>query len=110
MQLLTWLSERFENGLDYEDAAELCKGIYSSLNVLPGTVDVAGLSMETIADVFAELSKVGIVKGYASYRAVLYGANYHAVTDKGHWIEIQASILKRGSSYDKDRVRHLTGV
>ncbi len=63
--------------------------------------------MDGLATIFADVTKRGLVKNYFSYKAVLYGANYHDIFDKGHWIEVMASILKLKTKVDLDRVKTL---
>lgn len=103
MKLFDFLSEQFPDGIPYEDAVDICLGIYSSNNILPSEVQKDDLTMVGIADVFARLAQAGLIKNYSSYKAVLYGANYHSIEDKGHWIEIQASILKLKVTYNVDK-------
>jgi hypothetical protein len=107
MQLIDLLLTHFKDGLQYEDAVELCLAIYSCNNILPVQVEQNGLCMNSIAETFANIAKLGLIKNYFSYKATLYGANYHAIEDKGHWIEIQASIFKLKTTYDIDLARKL---
>lgn len=82
------------NGLVYDDAAQLCLRLHCvSYPGLPNFREP--LTKEYLSVTFAALSRKGWVLG-PYLTAALYGANFHAVTDKGHWIEVIASIFKRG--------------
>lgn len=107
MRLVDFLRDKFRNGVQYEDAAQLCISMYSAGAILFDQTIDEDLSMERIAEAFAELSKEGLVRNSFSYKSSIYGANYHSIEDKGHWIEVQASILKLKTSYDVDRIRKL---
>lgn len=107
MRLFDFLREQCQSGIQYEDAVELCLAIYSSSDILPDVVQKDDLSMDTIAEAFAASARLGLIKDYASYKAIPYGANYHLLAEKGHWIEIQASLLKSKTSYDLNRVKTL---
>lgn len=107
MHLIDLLLEHFKDGLQYEDAVELCLAIYSCNDILPIPVEQDGLCMNNIAEAFSNIAKLGLIKNYFPYKATLYGANYHAIEDKGHWIEIQASMLKLKTSYDINSARKL---
>lgn len=107
MRLLDYLQEWLKQGVSYEDAAELCKAIYCRSDILPAIVEQSDLSMESIASAFSEICKRGLINGYSPQKAIASGANYHAVTEKGHWIEVQSSILKLAATYDTERVNQL---
>lgn len=47
---------------------------------------------------FARLS--GSITDDARLLASKYGANFRAVNEKGHWIEVIASIFKKGNTMD----------
>lgn len=107
MRLADFLCEKFQDGIQYEDAAQLCMSIYCIGNILPEGVIDDELSMDRIAEAFSELSRKGLIKNYVAYKSVSYGANYHSIDDKGHWIEVQASILKLKTVYDTERCKVL---
>lgn len=107
MRLVDFISGHFRDGIQYEDAVRLCLAIYSSSNILPISVQQDDLCMDGIAKAFASVAKLELIKNYASYKATLYGANYHSIEDKGHWIEIQASIMKLKTTYDVELVKTL---
>jgi hypothetical protein len=107
MRLVDFLRDKFRDGIQYEDAAQLCLSLYCASDILFIRAIDEELSMDRIAKAFSEISKQGLVRNYSPYKSIIYGANYHSVEDKGHWIEVQASILKLKTTYDVDRVRIL---
>ena len=107
MKLRDFLLENFRDGIPYEDAVQLCMSIYSFADVLPVRVPKEELSIDGVAEVFSDVSRHGLIKHYLPYKAVLYGANYHSVCDKGHWIEVMASIFKLQTTINMDRVKAL---
>ncbi len=98
MDLEAYIEESFPQGLPYNDAAQLCLRLYCSVDGLPERLR-AQCSKDGLADVFASLARRGFVTT-APRMAALYGANFHDVRDKGHWIEIIASIFKKGDTVD----------
>lgn len=105
--LLGYLGEKFKGGIAYEDATQLCLAIYCIADVLPVPIPKDELTMDGLAEIFAEAARRGLVHDYAAYKAVPYGANYHGVADKGHWIEVMASVLKVSTKVDVDRIKKL---
>jgi hypothetical protein len=77
------------------------------VNILPPGVVDDELSMDVIAEAFADIARHGLIKEYVSYESVPFGANYHSIEDKGHWIEVQASALKKGMKCEVERVERL---
>lgn len=107
MRLLDYLQEWLKQGIPYEDATDLCKAIYCRSDILPAVVEQSDLSMEPIASAFSALCKRGLISGYSPQKAIVSGANYHEITEKGHWIEVQASILKLAATYNTERIDQL---
>ena len=112
MDLEAYIEEAFPQGLPYNDAAQLCLRLYCSVDGLPNQLH-AQCSKDGLADVFASFARRGLVTT-APQMAAIYGANFHDVRDKGHWIEIIASIFKKGDTVDpsvgkalSDRLNHL---
>jgi hypothetical protein len=107
MRLADFLGTKYSKGLLYDDAVQLCLAIYSSRDILPAGAINEDLTMDQIAEAFSELSARGLIRAYRPDIAAAYGANYHPVDSKGHWTEIQASILKMQCTYDRHRVEIL---
>jgi len=87
----------FPSGLQYLDAAELCLGFYcfdsKAFNIETEEI----LDKDHIADCFAQLAQEGKVLNFHPALSVRFGAQYHDSRDKGHWIEVIASIGKLGN-------------
>jgi hypothetical protein len=58
-------------------------------------------SKDGLAVVFAKLAGRGFLTD-KPLMASLYGANLHSVQEKGHWVEVIASIFKKGDTVDRD--------
>jgi len=78
----------------YDDAAQLCLRLYSVTDGVPPSF-LEQLTRQGLADAFAELARSGWVRG-PTLPAPRYRASFHDVTDRGHWIDVIASIFKRG--------------
>ena len=107
MRLTDYLQNKFFNGIPYEDAAQLCLSIYCAKDIFPHGVVDDELSLENIADAFSNIAILGFIKNYSLFKSVTYGANYHSIQDKGHWVEVQASALKLNTTYDLEYVKAL---
>jgi hypothetical protein len=104
--LASYLTKQLPEGLAYDDAAQLCQRLYCTVDGVPE--QFLPLSKPKIADIFSELAVSGWVREQDSQLRSLYGAQFHEVTDKGHWIEVMASILKKGSDiHDLERGEEL---
>jgi len=55
------------------------------------------LDKEHIAECFAQIAQEERVLNYHPALGVRFGAHYHDIRDKGHWIEVMASISKLGN-------------
>jgi len=95
MNLEQFIESAFEEGLPYNEAAQLCIRIFCSAEGIPSRLHEQ-CNKDAIASAFASLAAKGFVKGATSESAV-YGANFHNVTDKGHWVEVMASVLKKSN-------------
>ena len=49
-------------------------------------------------------------EGDAHLTAAIYGANFHDTKDKGHWIEVMASIFKMQGTADAERGKTLVKI
>src|SRR6266852_1582838 len=104
--LVGYLEQRFPKGLSYDDAAQLCLHLYCTVGDLPEPLR-ENANKHTLADTFAALAKWGWVKDQSSPFQAAYGANHHAVSDRGHWVEIIASIFKKGNTVNEARRKEL---
>jgi len=80
--------------MTYPDAVQLCLRLYITIDGVPQ--ELLPLSKETLGDAFAELAGSGWIECEKLWHSSIYGANFHQVTDRGHWIEAIASIFKKG--------------
>ena len=94
------IEKSFPLGLPYNSAAQLCLRLYCTVDGIPAEYHEA-CSKEGLAQTFTILSANGFVKEGESESA-LYGANFNSINDKGHWIEVMASILKQGNTRDNE--------
>ncbi len=108
--LASYLKERIPQGLSYRDAAQLCQRLYISCS---GVADsLQPLTGRDLADNFAELAGAGWVLDQDSPYRALYGAHYHEITDRGHWLEVMACVTKNPERVDLargERVAELVG-
>ena len=106
MSLTDYLRRNFPTGLPYDDAAQLCLHLYCVASDVPEHLQER-LSRQSLADTFAELVRSGWVSDQESPLRAFYGAHLHDVADRGHWIEVIASIFKKGNVRDIARGNHI---
>lgn len=92
--LATYLEGRIPDGMSYPDAVQLCLRLYCTVDGVPK--DLLPLNKEIIADAFAKLAGNGWVRPDKLWQSSIYGASLHQITDRGHWVEVIASIFKKG--------------
>ena len=98
MNLEQYIRSVFPEGLNYNDAAQLCLRLCCCVDGLPKELH-SQCSKEGLALTFAKLSKDGFLFGRC-VEAILYGANHQDIRDKGHWMEVATSVLKIGNTVD----------
>ncbi len=98
MTLEFLIKRSFPEGLSYNEAAQLCLRLYSVADCVPEALQ-SECNKNDLAVLFSGLSESGFLNS-DNLEAVLYGANFHDVNDKGHWIEVIASIFKKGDTVD----------
>jgi len=99
--LASLLQKRRPDGLAYIQAAQLCQRLFISIVGVPD--DCVPQSGAELADAFAELSRSGWVRHQDDCYRALYGAHFHEVTDRGHWLEVMACIVKNPERIDRSR-------
>jgi len=98
MNLETYISGAFPQGLSYNEAAQLCLRLYRRVDGIPEELQKE-CSKDGLADVFSRLEARGFLNT-EPLTAGYYGANFHNVKEKGHWIEVIASIFKKSDTVD----------
>jgi hypothetical protein len=98
MSLESYISESFENGLQYNEAAQLCLRLFCSLDKVPVKYHTA-CDKSNLSTIFASLSMKGlIIKDDSS--AVLYNAHSYSVKDINHWLSVIDSMFTIGDTVD----------
>ena len=92
--LAKYLESRIPCGLDYSDAAQLSIRLYTTVAGVPN--ELLPLIKERLGDDFAQLAQSGWIASDDLGLSSAYGASFHHVTDRGHWIEVNTSIIKIG--------------
>ena len=95
---------KFETGIRYPDAVELCVAIFCSVDWLP-EVKSEHCSKSAIAAVFGSLAKEGFIFDFSI--ATVPAAQISHFTDKRHWLEVLDNAMKSDHFYDSDKVKEL---
>ena len=98
MDLHRYIQNGIPEGLRYNEAAQLCLRLYCTLDGLPEELH-AECTKDGLADVFSKLAGEGFLND-APLISSIYGANFHHVCEKGHWVEVIASIFKKENIRD----------
>src|ERR1035441_4335664 len=86
--LAPYLRTQLPEGMSYMDATQLCLRLYGDVDGVPQQL-LPLLSKETLSHTFAELARTGWVHDDKLLHS-FYGIFLHAVTDRGHCIELMA--------------------
>ncbi len=100
MNIEEYIKSSFPDGLQYNMAAQLCLRLFCTVVEVPSSLHEE-CTKQNLAHVFTQLALKGFVKG-STLESAIYGANHHEVTEKGHWVEVIASIFKIGDTVDKN--------
>ena len=92
--LASYLKAQLPEGMCYYDSVQLCFRLFCTVDGVPKAL--LPILKETLGDAFARLASIGWVRDDDAGYSVLYGASFHRVTDRGHWIEVISSIFKKG--------------
>ena len=98
MDLHRYIQNGFPEGLRYNEAAQLCLRLYCSLDGLPEELHTK-CTKDGLADAFSKLADEGFLSDEPLASAI-YGANFHHTNEKGHWVEVIASIFKKENIKD----------
>jgi len=99
MNIEEYIKNSFPDGLQYNMAAQLCLRLFCTVEEIPYSLHEE-CTKQNLAQVFTELALKGFIKG-STLESSIYGANHHEVTEKGHWVEVIASLFKIGDTVDK---------
>lgn len=98
MDLQRYIQNKIPEGLQYNEAVQLCLRLYCSLDGLPEELH-AECTKDGLADTFSKLVSKGLLND-APLTPSIYGANFHPLSEKGHWVEVIASIFKKENTRD----------
>jgi hypothetical protein len=98
MELQQYIARAFPDGLSYNDMAQLCLRLYGTVEGMPSELH-AQCSKDNLVEVFSRLAGSGFIKDDIQTSS-LYGANFHSENEKGHWVEVIASIFRSGDTVD----------
>ncbi|AXT52256.1 hypothetical protein D1818_15935 [Aquimarina sp. BL5] len=101
-----YLNQSLSSNIQYRDLSNLCLTLFCNVSVLPETFQSLKLDKESLANIFSKIAKEKMIPSYPS-TASLYGASFHNTYDKGHWLEVMASILKMGNEPDTKEAEKL---
>jgi len=93
------IENSFPLGLSYDSAAQLCLRLYSTLDGVPDEFHEE-CNKEGLSKAFSKLATNGFIQ-QGERDTAYYGANFHSINDKGHWVEVIASIFKCGDTVDE---------
>ena len=99
--LYQYLEANVPKDVKYFDLAQLCIGLHIYTDGLPSTLAV-GFDKETEAEAFACFVKNNFPKDFGKEFWTHFGAGFHSVYDKGHWLEVIASMYKQNDVFDQD--------
>jgi len=97
--LFDFLEKNITDDIEYMDLSQLCLGIHCYTDGLPPAL-TEGLDKDDQAEAFARYVKNHFDAEYGKLMWAYYGANFHSVLDKGHWLEVIASLYKKGDTFD----------
>ena len=104
--LMQYLLDRLPADIAYDDLAQLCLGLHCYVDGVPSDLQPL-LNKEDQAEAFADFVRNRFDEDYGTGESAKYGANHHRPTDKGHWIEVIASMYKTGGAFDAEREREI---
>jgi hypothetical protein len=100
--LWEFLEAKLPDDIEYFDLVQICLGLHCYVNGIPEHIQPC-LNKNDQAEAFARFVASHFDDKYGDVYWSCYGARFHRVTEKGHWIEVIASIYKKGGTWDKVR-------
>jgi len=101
--LYDFLEKKVPWDIGYMELAQFCLSLHCTAEGLPLELS-DGFDKDIQASAFARFVSNHFDDKYGIPMAAYYGANFHRATEKGHWIEVIASIYKKGDTMDEDLV------
>ncbi|TPN87381.1 hypothetical protein [Aquimarina algicola] len=101
-----YLNQSLPNDIQYRDLSNLCLTLFCNVSILPDKFQSIKLDNENLAIILSKIAKEKAIPSYPS-TASIYGASFHNSYDKGHWLEVMASILKLGTQPDTKEAEKL---
>ena len=89
----SYLNQILPNDISYRQLSNLCLTLFCTCSILPEKFRNIILDKESLAIIFSKIAKEKEILSYPPI-ASFYGASFHDSHDKGHWLEVMASILK----------------
>jgi hypothetical protein len=100
-QILAFLVQRLPKDIGYLDLAQLCMGLHINIEGFPTSLS-QGCNKDEEAEAFARFVEANCDRDYGKAYSSIFGSTFHRVNEKGHWIEVIASIYKIGDTYNSD--------
>ncbi|WP_025664646.1 hypothetical protein [Aquimarina megaterium] len=104
----SYLNQSLPSNIDYRALSNLCLTLFCTIDILPEKFQSLELNKENLAILFSKIAKEKEIPSYPPI-ASLYGASFHNSYDKGHWLEVMASVLKLGNEPDIKEAERLLG-
>jgi hypothetical protein len=105
-KLTQYLLDHLPDDIPYDDLAQLCVGLHMHADGVPARRHPL-LNGDEQASAFAELVQQRFNDDYGRFDWARYGARMHRPTEKGHWVEVIASIYKDGDTFEPEREREI---
>jgi len=102
----SYLNKSLPDNINYMNLSNLCLAIFFTVDVLPKEFQSLEFNKEALSIVFSEICKKRNIVTYPN-NASFYGASFHSSHDKGHWLEVMASVLKLANSPDTKEAKKL---
>lgn len=102
----SYLNKSLPDSTNYMNLSNLCLTMFFTLDVLPKRFQSLELNKEALSIIFSKICKKRNITTYP-YDACLYGASFHNTHDKGHWLEVLASILKLKTKPDIEEAKKI---
>ncbi|WP_291285153.1 hypothetical protein [Flavobacterium sp.] len=92
-ELFNYLNQSIANNATYRELSNLCLTLFCTCSILPERFETTIINKEKLAKIFSKIAKEKNIVSYPP-TASFYGASFHNTHNKGHWLEVMASVLK----------------